>query len=169
MDCPVSGSKDQARRGELTTYVGAFERKIAELDQFLAAIAKNRFYFGEVGKGLQVKLINQMMHLTNMAAIREGMKLARAQQLDATNVVEALLVSSSSSKMLERFGLAIAAEDYTPNFTLELANKDLDLVVEEQKRLGLDLQLLTSTKSVFEKTLEGPYSKLNFSVICKEN
>ncbi|MGC6587622.1 NAD(P)-dependent oxidoreductase [Paenibacillus sp. Dod16] len=167
VDCPVSGSKQNARNGELTVFVGYEEKRSALLDELLKYIGKNIYYFDSPGKGNYAKLINQFIHLSNMAIIREGLMMANAFKLDPQLLVDALSNSSANSAMMQRFGRKVVEEDYSTDFSLALAFKDLNLVHDIVSDRSLNLNYESITLNTYKKTYEKGFGDKNFTIICK--
>jgi 3-hydroxyisobutyrate dehydrogenase len=168
VDCPVSGSKEGARNGQLTLFIGMSQGEHEAVDRFLQDIGANLAYFGVAGRGNSAKLINQLMHLSIMGVIGDALDLASKLDLDLQTMVSALKTSSGNSAMLTRFGDSIVQGDFTPHFSLELAVKDVFLVDDLAKRLQAVLPYHQVTKDLFEAHLERGEGTLNFSVVCKK-
>ncbi|WP_285571815.1 MULTISPECIES: NAD(P)-dependent oxidoreductase [unclassified Streptomyces] len=127
IDCPVSGSTAHGRNGNLTMWIGGERSSISEpCKQAILSLSQKQFWMGRVGAGFSAKLVNQVIHVLNVAAIGEGLKLAQALDLPRDRIVESLRHASSASAMLDRFGTAIASHDHTAHFRLELAAKDIE-------------------------------------------
>jgi 3-hydroxyisobutyrate dehydrogenase len=168
LDCPVSGSVEQARSGQLTCFVGAEESKSEPWYQVISQLSSRLFFFGNVGNGSKAKLVNQFIHLSNMSVIKWALILARKNNLSVKDLVDSLLVSSGSSRMLERFGKQIIAEEFSPAFTLELALKDLTIVEKFFEDSKVKCSLLENILSDYQEGVDRGFQRLNFSAICKE-
>jgi 2-hydroxy-3-oxopropionate reductase len=129
-DCPVSGSAIQAAAGALTMWIGSTKGDATPLCcELVDKLAARPFWMGGHGRGFSAKLVNQVIHILNVAAIGEGLKIAEVQGLPRELIIESLMSASAASTMLDRFGLAIAARDHSAQFRLELAAKDIDYAV----------------------------------------
>lgn len=94
--------------------------------QIIDSLSCKQFWMGRVGAGFSAKLVNQIIHVLNVAAIGEGLKLAQALDLPRDRIIESLRHASAASAMLDRFGTEIASRDHTAHFRLELAAKDIE-------------------------------------------
>lgn len=164
IDCPVSGSIEGARNGELTVFVGDREECDSRLASLLSIVGNNIFYFNNFSKGHAAKLVNQFIHLSNMAIIREGLELSNSFDLDPTLMVEALTCSSANSAMLQRFGKSIVRGDYSTKFALDLALKDLHLVQEAGNDNCNSFHELTL--KIFKESVNKGHGNKNFTAIC---
>lgn len=167
IDSPVSGSTDDARNGRLTLFVGSKEDTNPLTRDLLNTIGANIFFFHKYGDGQKAKLLNQLIHLSNIGIIGEALNLAKKVDLDPKTLVSALKTASAGSKMLDRFGDSIVDNDFSPHFTLELASKDLGLLnsFAGDAQYQLTYGELT-TKNYYEKLAEGK-GKYNFTIVCE--
>lgn len=167
IDCPVSGSKINARNGQLTVFAGYKESKNLKVDHFLSTIGSNVFFFDKPGKGNAAKLVNQLMHLSIVGIIRDGLNLAKHIELDLDTTVSALRTASGNSAMLERFGEKIVQEDFSTQFALELAYKDIKLVENLIEENSLNLPYHNLSKGIYKEAMEKGLGASNFTIICK--
>ncbi len=137
VDCPVSGGPEQARNGQLSLLVGAtdedFEFAKPLLEQFGAIV----HHAGPVGAGKAVKLVNNMMSMTNVLVAAEAFAVGLAYGLDPQQLYGILAVSGgTSNQCTKRFPKAIAG-NYEPGFALALGTKDLTLALEFARTVGV--------------------------------
>lgn len=166
VDAPVSGSVEAARRGELTIWAGTSPTQVsASARELLEALSTHLFYLGGIGQGAAMKLCNQVVHIVTMAAIGEGVSLARAIGVDPRLAIESMTTSSADSAMLRRFGPSLVADDHAPAFALSLAAKDVELAADLSDQFGLDLAHLALVRNALRERLERGYGSWNFSAV----
>jgi 2-hydroxymethylglutarate dehydrogenase len=134
IDAPVSGSVAGAAAGTLAVMIGATAETVASFESVLRAIGTNLFYLGEVGRGNVLKLLNNLVALTNQAVLCEAMSLADRLGVARETVGEVLTRSSGASFILERKLPALVKHDYRPGFFVDLARKDLGLALDLASR-----------------------------------
>jgi 3-hydroxyisobutyrate dehydrogenase-like beta-hydroxyacid dehydrogenase len=129
LDAPVSGGVVGAENATLAVMVGGDREAFDRYEPLLQAIGENIFHMGEVGSGVLVKLINNMVALTSQQIVHEAVVLAEASGLDPLRAHEVMSVSSAQRyvagipRLLER--------DFDdPPFSLALAEKDVRLALE---------------------------------------
>jgi 3-hydroxyisobutyrate dehydrogenase-like beta-hydroxyacid dehydrogenase len=129
LDAPVSGGVVGAENATLAVMVGGDREAFDRYEPLLQAIGENIFHMGEVGSGVLVKLINNMVALTSQQIVHEAVVLAEASGLDPLRAHEVMSVSSAQRyvagipRLLER--------DFDdPPFSLALAAKDVRLALE---------------------------------------
>jgi 3-hydroxyisobutyrate dehydrogenase len=130
LDAPVSGSKVPAEQGQLTIFASGPEEVRARVDPLFDALGQRTIWVGAVGAGSRLKLVNNTWLAFAAEAVATSVALARRLGLDAENVVDALggspLVSPWQAAKLQR----IAKGEYSPQFALSLALKDVHLALQ---------------------------------------
>ena len=129
LDSPVSGGVAGARAGTLAVMVGGDKDTFDRYEEVLGAIGEHVFYMGDIGNGVLVKLVNNLVALTTQQVVQEGILLAEVAGLDPMRAHEVMSVSSAQRfvggvpRLLER--------DYdNVSFALELDAKDVRLALE---------------------------------------
>jgi 3-hydroxyisobutyrate dehydrogenase len=129
IDAPVSGSKEPAERGQLTIFASGSEAVRARLDPLFDALGQRTIWVGPVGAGSRLKLVANSWLALVAEAINTSVALAQRLGLEVETVVNALsgnpLVSPWQSAKLQR----IAQDDFSVQFALALALKDVHLAL----------------------------------------
>jgi 3-hydroxyisobutyrate dehydrogenase len=97
VDCPVTGLPHQAAAGELALLVGASQADLDDLRPLLAPLSIAIRHFGAVGTGTAYKLMVNLMGAVQIAALAEGIALARRLGLDEEAVASALTAGAAAS------------------------------------------------------------------------
>ena len=130
VDAPVSGSREPAERGELTILASGPEEARSRVAPLFGALGQRTIWVGEAGAGTRLKLVNNTWLAFATEAVAASMALARRLGLDTGTVVGALdggpLVSSWQAAKLHR----VADGEYSAQFALSLALKDVRLALE---------------------------------------
>jgi 3-hydroxyisobutyrate dehydrogenase len=131
LDAPVSGSREPAEHGQLTIFASGPVEARARVTALFDALGQRTIWVGPVGSGTRMKIVNNTWLAFAAEAVGASVALARRMGLEAETVVEALggspLVSPWQAAKLQR----ILAGDYSPQFALSLALKDVRLAREE--------------------------------------
>jgi len=151
IDAPVSGGPLIAELGQLSFMIGGADHVTMELLRpCLEAMGKDIFTIGELGSGLAVKLINNIVALGNAYVFTEALAIGAEADLDIERVVEVMSASSGKNwctdnwDMYKAFIGLILAE---PSFQ-QTAEKDIDTAIEWSKDLGLDIPALQHVRSI---------------------
>jgi 3-hydroxyisobutyrate dehydrogenase len=130
VDAPVSGSKDPAEQGELTIFASGPDQVHSRLDPLFDALGRRTIWVGPVGAGSRLKLVANAWLALAAEAVNTSVALADQLGLKTETVVNALaggpLVSPWQAAKLER----IAQDDFSVQFALSLALKDVHLALE---------------------------------------
>ena len=130
LDAPVSGSKDPAERGQLTIFASGPGQARARVAPLFGALGQRTIWVGEAGAGTRLKLVNNTWLAFATEAVAASVALARRLGLETETVVDALgsapLVSPWQAATLQR----IADGEFSPQFALSLALKDVHLALE---------------------------------------
>ena len=105
LDAPVSGAKPGAEAGTLTIMVGGNKRVFEECRPIFEAMGKNIFYLGSAGMGETCKLVNNFLHILNLAVLSEGIALARRVGLETETLLNVVRVSSGGSWAVQNWDL----------------------------------------------------------------
>ncbi|HEV8295710.1 MAG TPA: NAD(P)-dependent oxidoreductase [Acidimicrobiales bacterium] len=130
LDAPVSGSKDVAEQGQLTIFASGPEGARQRVVPLFDALGQRTIWVGAVGAGSRLKLVNNTWLAFATEAVATSVALAHQLGLETNTVIQALgggpLVSPWQAAKLQR----IAKDDYSPQFALSLALKDVRLALQ---------------------------------------
>ncbi len=156
LDAPVSGGVKKSITGTLSIMVGGQEKAFKYIEPILKVMGENIYLVGEVGSGSVVKLVNNMVALTNVVVAMEGMVMGVKAGMDAKTLFDVIISSSGSSAgMKSNFPNRILAGKFTPpSFALSLACKDLGLVTDYGQELGVPLQVTKLASDLLHQTMD---------------
>ena len=130
VDAPVSGSKDPARLGQLTIFASGPDEARVRVTPLFDALGQRTLWVGPVGNGTRLKIVNNTWLAFAAEAVAASVALAHRLGLETEALVDALgggpLVSPWQASKLQR----IVQGDYSAQFALSLALKDVRLALE---------------------------------------
>ena len=130
LDAPVSGSKDPAAQGHLTIFASGPDGARSRVAPLFDALGQRTIWVGPVGAGSRLKVVNNTWLAFETEAVAASVALARRLGLETDKVVDALgtspLVSPWQAAKLQR----IAEGDFSAQFALSLALKDVRLALQ---------------------------------------
>jgi 3-hydroxyisobutyrate dehydrogenase len=130
IDAPVSGSRDPAEQGALTIFASGSDDARPRVAPLFDALGQRTIWVGPVGAGSRVKVVNNTWLAFGAEAIATSVALAQHLGLEIQKVVDALgggpLVSPWQAAKLQR----IAEGEFSAQFALSLALKDVHLALE---------------------------------------
>ena len=154
LDAPVSGGRKGAIAGTLGIMVGGRKGVFEKCLPILQAMGTTVTYTGPNGNGQKTKLVNQLVGVTNLLAVVEGLRLTRAAGLGPETTLKAVSSGAASSWMLSNLGPLILKGDFSPGFSVRLQFKDLRLLKEWIAELGGDFPAASLVHSLFQKAME---------------
>jgi 3-hydroxyisobutyrate dehydrogenase len=131
IDAPVSGSKVPAEQGKLTVFASGPEAARPKVEPVFAAIGERTLWVGPVGTGSRMKLVNNTLLAFSAEGVANSIALAHRLGLETHSVVEAFEVGPLVSPWAHGKFRRIENEDYSPEFPLRLALKDVHLALEQ--------------------------------------
>jgi 3-hydroxyisobutyrate dehydrogenase len=167
LDAPVTGGDVGAREGTLSILVGGEKADLERAREVFAVMGKRITHCGPQGAGQTVKACNQILCAMNMMGIVEALHLAKLSGIDQSLVVEALTPGAGGSWALEKLGSRIAKGDFNPGFYVDLIQKDLRIVQDAAKKLGLPLQGTSLTQKLFAENQKAGEGKLGTQAMYK--
>ena len=149
LDAPVSGGEKGAIDAALSIMVGG---ETADFDAALPvfqALGKTITHLGPLGAGGFTKLANQIIVAINLTALGEALTLAKKAGLDRALTLKALGGGLAGSKCLEQKSPNYVAGTYNPGFKIDLHFKDLGLIMESGRALGVPLPCTAVVQELF--------------------
>jgi 3-hydroxyisobutyrate dehydrogenase len=151
VDAPVSGSKEQAERGELMVLAAGAPELEARVKPVLEAIARRTVWLGAVGAGTRAKLAMNAWVTGLVAVLAETITLSEGLDLDPHLFLDLLRGGPSDSPYAQLKGKAMIEGQAAPSFSLRLAHKDLRLILEAGREAGASLPVLAAIEEKFDR------------------
>lgn len=141
LDAPVSGSVPTVERGALTIMVGGDARSLEQARPVLDALATRVFHMGPLGTGAAIKLaVNAIIHGLN-EALSEALVLAEQAGIAREVAYEVFASSAAAAPFVGYKREAFEHPDETAvAFSLDLVEKDLDLILRLARSLGVPME-----------------------------
>jgi 2-hydroxymethylglutarate dehydrogenase len=150
LDASVSGGPDGATAQTLTFMVGGEAKVLEKVRGLLETLGKKIFYIGPQGLGNTMKLVNNLIAITNTASFIEGMVLGTKAGISPTTLFEVLSSCSGNSYVLQKKAPRILNGNFKPMFSLDLEYKDLYLGTAVAQELKVPVLLASLAKQLFE-------------------
>lgn len=139
IDAPVSGGDIGAKAGQVVSMCGGDQDVFDKVLPLLETYSKAAKLMGGAGKGQHTKCVNQMMISTTMIGLSEAMVYSHKAGLDIENWMELLNGGAAGSFSLAKLGPRMLKRDFGPGFYVEHFCKDLGIVLDEAKSMGLSV------------------------------
>lgn len=151
LECPLGKNPPAAEKGEEPIFVGGKKEVFEEMKEILAIVGDPLYYMGEVEASAAFKLISNMVGMTNVAVIAEGIRLGEKAGIDPKLMVELLEDTGGASFQLSLRGPWIAADDFGNRFGLDLALKDVRLGCEMAGEWQMDPKIMNIALDYFKE------------------
>ena len=156
IDAPVSGGPIIAEMGQLSFMIGGADTEtMVILRPYLEAMGKDIFAIGDLGSGLAVKLINNIVALGNAYVFTEALTIGVEADIDIDRIVEVMSASSGKNWCTDNWDMYKAFMSLIltqPSFQ-QTAEKDIDTAIEWSKDLDLDIPSLEHVRSIIQSSL----------------
>ncbi len=139
LDAPVSGGDVGAINATLSIMVGGRPEVFERVKPVFEAMGKNIVLVGGNGAGQVAKACNQIVVAVTIEAVAEALTFARKNGVDPAKVRDALMGGFAGSRILEVHGKRMLDNEYKPGFKTRLHQKDMNIVMQTAKELGLAL------------------------------
>jgi 2-hydroxy-3-oxopropionate reductase len=149
LDAPVSGGEKGAVDGVLSIMVGGDKAVFDKALPIFQAMGKTITHLGPLGAGGFTKLANQIIVAVNLTALGEALTLAKKAGLDRELTLTALAGGLAGSKCLDQKKPNYVSETYNPGFKIDLHYKDLGLIMESARALGVPLPATAAVQELF--------------------
>jgi 3-hydroxyisobutyrate dehydrogenase len=144
LDAPVLGSLPEAEEGMLRIFAGGDPELVERMKTLLSALG-TVVHVGPVGAGSAAKLVANSTLFGALGVLGEALALAAGLGL-AQEVAFEVLSTTPLAAQAERRRAAIETGEYPPRFSLSLARKDADLVLEAAAASGTDLRVADAAR-----------------------
>lgn len=153
LDMPISGGIIAAREGTLSLMVGGTESTLERVMPVFRVFARDITHTGAVGSGQAAKLAHQLVFSVNVMALLEGLSLGVAGGVSPEAMKTVLKQGLANSTVLQVWqdlgprwkGMLEATP---PDVPLPNMRKDLHLVLELARELGMPLQIAEHASQV---------------------
>lgn len=159
VDAPVSGGVKGAENGTLAVMVSCPDDIYAKVQPVLAIIGK-LFHVGQgPGQGQTMKLLNNILSATAMAASSEVVVMGVKAGLDPQMIVDVINAGSGrNSATQDKIPRCVIPRTFDFGFALALLNKDVRLCLEEADAMGVPMVVGNAVRNLLAITAasEGP-------------
>ena len=149
LDAPVSGGEKGAIDGALSIMAGGDKSVFDSVLPIFQAMGKTITLLGPLGMGGFTKLANQIIVAVNLTALAEALTLGKKAGLDRELLLTALAGGLAGSKCLEQKRGNYVSNTYNPGFKIDLHYKDLGLIMESARALGVPLPATAVVQELF--------------------
>ncbi|MEZ5739091.1 MAG: NAD(P)-dependent oxidoreductase [Burkholderiaceae bacterium] len=143
IDVPVSGGRSGALARTISLMFAGPKAQFDRLRPLLASFSGNAFHVGEqAGQGQALKLLNNFLSGTAMAATAEAVLFGLSQGLEMKTILDVVAVSSGqNTAVTDKYPKRVLTGTYDAGFQTALLNKDVQLYLDHVREAGTPSQV----------------------------
>lgn len=171
LDAPIGRLAWHAERGESLFMVGGKQQDFDEARPLLEAMGTTIHYCGEGGTGTRTKLVNNYLAIILCQLNAEALALSQRFGLDLATTLDVVHGTTATNGQLKvNWPNKVLAGDTEPGFTIDLAHKDLTLIVGAANAARVPVPVAAAAREAFSGARARGYGGQDFSsmvdVLC---
>jgi 3-hydroxyisobutyrate dehydrogenase-like beta-hydroxyacid dehydrogenase len=168
MDAPVSGGVAGAEQGTLAVMVSGPRERFDQLRPVFECFSANLFHVGDKpGMGHLMKLINNLLSTTALAATYEALSIGVKAGLDPKTMLDVLAVSSGTNHAIEIKIPKYVMKNIPIGFSLDLSYKDVSLAVQAGEALCGPMRMGRVTQQIWQEAMHTGGPKQDYLQVVK--
>lgn len=172
VDAPVGRLASHADQGKSLFMVGGRPEDFERVRPLLEAMGDTIHHCGPVGSGTRTKLVNNYLAVSSCQMNAEALALSQRFGLDLERTLEVLYGTTAVNGQLKiAWPAKVLAGDIEPGFTIDLAHKDLSLIVEAANAARVPMPVAAAAREAFSAARAGGFGTRDFSamvdVLCE--
>jgi 4-hydroxybutyrate dehydrogenase/sulfolactaldehyde 3-reductase len=165
-DAPVGRLASHAEKGESLFMVGADPEIFARIKPMLEAMGTTIHHCGGVGSGMRTKLVNNYLAIISCQLNAEAIALSQRFGLSLEKSLDVIHGTTATNGQLKMaWPLKVLKGDISPGFTIDLAHKDLTLIVEAANSAKVPVPVAAAAREAFSTARAEGHGDKDFSAM----
>jgi 4-hydroxybutyrate dehydrogenase/sulfolactaldehyde 3-reductase len=149
-DAPVGRLASHAERGESLFMVGAADDVFARITPLLQMMGTTIHHCGGPGTGMRTKLVNNYLAIISCQLNAEAVALSQRFGLSLEKTLDVIHGTTATNGQLKiAWPAKVLKGDVAPGFTIDLAHKDLTLIVEAANAVQVPVPIAAVAREAF--------------------
>jgi 4-hydroxybutyrate dehydrogenase/sulfolactaldehyde 3-reductase len=166
VDAPVGRLAAHADRGESLFMVGASASDFERVKPLLEAMGNTIYHCGPVGTGTRTKLVNNLLAVASCQLNAEALALSQRFGLDLERTLDVLYGTTAVNGQLKvNWPAKVLKSDTAPGFAIDLAHKDLSLIVEAANAAKVPMPMVAAAREAFSAARASGFGGQDFSAM----
>jgi putative dehydrogenase len=167
LDCPLSGTGAQAVNRDLVVYGSGDRAAFDRCAAVFAGFARLSEYLGAFGNGSKMKFVANLLVAIHNVATAEAMVLGIKAGLAPADIVRVISSGAGNSRVFELRAPLMAKSDYhPPTMKIDIWQKDMAVIGDFAKRLGIGVPLFAATEPVYNAALGLGLGGADTAAVC---
>ncbi len=137
IDAPVSGGDVGAKNATLSIMVGGDKEAVDNVMPLFQAMGKNIVHQGGAGNGQHTKMCNQIVLAGTIIGVCESLLYGYKAGLDLDTMLNSVSKGAAQCWILDNLAPKMVKRNFDPGFFVEHFEKDLGIVLDESRRMGI--------------------------------
>ena len=166
IDAPVGRLASHAERGECLFMVGGDDAVFARVKPLLEAMGTTIHYCGKSGTGMRTKLVNNYLAIISCQLNAEAIALSQRFGLTLETTLAVIHGTTATNGQLKiAWPVKVLKGDVAPGFTIDLAHKDLTLIVDAANAAKVPVPIAAAAREAFSVARSRGHGELDFSAM----
>lgn len=166
VDAPVGRLASHADRGESLFMVGAADDDFARVKPLLDAMGSTVHHCGPTGNGTRTKLVNNYLAVVSCQLNAEALTLSQRFGLSLEKTLDVIYGTTATNGQLKiAWPAKVLNDDIEPGFTIDLAHKDLTLIVGAANSVRVPMPIGAAAREAFSTARARGYGGNDFSAM----
>lgn len=166
VDAPIGRLAWHAERGESLFMVGAEPADFERVKPLLDAMGTTVHHCGPGGTGTRTKLVNNYLAIILCQLNAEALALTQRFGLNLGKTLDVIHGTTATNGQLKvNWPNKVLAGDTTPGFTIDLAHKDLSLIMTAANAARVPLPVAAAAREMFSTARARGYGGQDFSAM----
>ena len=167
LDAPIGRLAWHAERGESLFMVGGTRADYEEVLPVLEAMGSTIYYCGAGGSGTRTKLVNNYLAIISCQLNSEALALSQRFGLDLETTLDVIHGTTATNGQLKvNWPNKVLSGDTEPGFTIDLAHKDLTLIVGAANSARVPVPVAAAAREAFSAARARGYGNQDFSAMA---
>jgi len=166
VDAPVGRLASHAERGESLFMVGAADDVFARIKPMLDAMGTTIHHCGGVGTGMRTKLVNNYLAIISSQLNAEAIALSQRFGLSLEKSLDVIHGTTATNGQLKiAWPSKVLKGDTTPGFTIDLAHKDLCLILDAASATKVPMPVAAAAREAYNAARSEGHGGKDFSAV----
>jgi len=165
LDAPVSGGETGAINAALSIMVGGPQDLFDEVRPIFEVMGSTITLCGPSGAGQTVKACNQIQVALNFIGMAEALVLGAKAGVDPAIIVKVLSGGYAQTRVMDVRGPKIIKGEFEPGFKSKFHYKDLNIIMDTAKSLGVPLPTTAIAHELFTALMASGRGDLDHSAV----
>jgi 3-hydroxyisobutyrate dehydrogenase-like beta-hydroxyacid dehydrogenase len=146
LEAPVTRGVAGAEEGRLCFFIGGDTTDLERARPALEAMGTDLRHVGDIGEGLAMKLVHNVVSITTSTLLGEAIALGSRWGLSKQKMFEYMQDCNADSYQFRLKLPRMIAGDFRPGFAIDLAHKDLSIILAIADQLKTCLPLAATAR-----------------------